>query len=167
MTDMSGTKNDGPLLEIALDRSRLPVSNLSSLLRVLQAALREVARNSDEGRRAFAESPFPVLVTAAATEEDDLVLRFQFEDPVSSSPSSRLSAQAFTAFLAEFKKLYIGQPQRGLWGEAVVGSQRRTYDSDAAKRVDEVRMELQRLDRARLTFDGQTVRFEGDRMEMG
>ena len=70
MNDKSNAKNDGPMLEVALDRSRLPVSNLSSLLRVLQAALREIARSSDEGRRAFAESPYPVLVTAAATEED-------------------------------------------------------------------------------------------------
>jgi hypothetical protein len=167
MTDMNGAKNDGPLLEIALDRSRLPVSNLSSLLRVLQAALREVARGFDEGRRAFAGSPYPVLVTSTATEDDDLVLRFHFEDTVPSTPSSRLSTLTFTAFLEEFKKLYIGQPQRGLWGEAVVGSQRRAHESDAARRVDEVRMELQRFDRARLTFDRQTVRFEGDRMEMG
>lgn len=166
MTYASGNQTSETVLEIAVDQGRLQVSNLSSLLRIVQAALREVAKGVDEGRQAFAQPPYPVLLMSADQQGGELVIRFFFDDPIRSQPYERLSMLTFIAFMEQFKKLYLGQPQRGLWGEAVVRSPKDEYESETARRVDEVRLELQRFTRSRLTFDRQTVRFEGDRMEM-
>ena len=40
-------------LELRIDCRQLPVSSLSSLLRVVQAAIREVARSNEDTRQSF------------------------------------------------------------------------------------------------------------------
>ena len=62
---MSSESKNGPdlgVLTIRLQPSNLSVSYLSSLLRVVQAAVREVARNDDGTRPEFDRNP-PVSYT--------------------------------------------------------------------------------------------------------
>ena len=167
MTTDSSAKADGHSLEIALDHSHLRVSSLSSLLRVVQAALREVARSNDETRQEFSQQPQPVLVLSTQVTERELSLRFLFADPVDSTPMLRLSSQTFSAFVEQFGQLLKGLPQRGLWGESIGGAQSRRYETEAARRLDQVRLELRRFPRARLSYNRHTIKFEGDRMEIG
>ena len=77
-----------------------------------------------------------------------------------------LSSLTFNAFFEQFVQLLKDLPQRGLWGESVGGGQRRSYTSDVERRLDEVRLELKRFPRARLTLDRRSITFEGDRMEI-
>ncbi len=154
------------LLEIALDSANLPVSNLSSLLRVVQAAVREVARSGDETRASFAQQSPPMLQLSATVVGKELVLRLAFADPGDSSPMSRLSKLTFGLFMEQFGQLIKGMPQRGLWGEAFGGAQRGRHESEATRRLDELRRELRRFPRARLTCGARVYRFEGDRMEI-
>ena len=151
---------------LELDCYRLPVSNVSSLLRVLQAALREVARSEDTIRQLFSQRPHPVLHLSTHVNERDLVLRFTFVDPVDSSPLQQLSFSAFSTFVDEFSRFLKTLPQPGLWGDSAGGGPRRRYDSDVARRLDQVRLELRRLSRASLKFNHHTISFEGDQLEI-
>ena len=166
MTTETGSESETRPLEIALGPSRLPVSYLSSLLRVLQAAMREVARSNDGTAAMFSQQPQPVLVVSTATVEGDLVLRFTFGDPLDSTPLTNLSSLTFKAFLEQFSQLVKELPQRSLWGESVGGARPR-YASGVERRLDQVRLELRRFPKARLSFDRHTISFEDDRMEIG
>ena len=166
MATDSGRQSDDHPLEIALDSGYLPVSNVSSLLRTLQAALREVARSSDRPVDAFQEQPHPVLRTSTEVTGEEMVLRFIFFDPRHSLPMSEVSERTFGLFLDAFSEFIKRMPQRGLWGEAVGGARQQTYDSDVTKRMDQLRVELRRFPKARLTFNNRTITFEGDRMEI-
>ena len=146
MTTESRPQTDAHVLEITVHGRRLPVSYLSSLLRVVQAAVREVARHAEGSRDAFAELPQPVLhmvvqsyehepagqlakpsnhVAAAANtrdaDEGGLTLHFSFADPVDSTTLSELSSAAFEAFAEQMVQMLKGLPQRGLWGQPTAG----------------------------------------------
>ena len=164
MTSKSRPQKEENLLEIAIDHDYLPVSSLSSLLRVVQAALREEARSNDDTRESFSQQRQPLLIVSTATRQGELSLRFSFTDPSDSAPLSQLSARTFGAFMDELSRLLKTLPQRGLWGEAAGGVPRRQYESEVARRVDQVRLELQRFPKARLSFNRQTILFEGGRM---
>ena len=166
MTTERGPQTDSGALELVLGGYRLPVSNLSSLLRVLQAALREVARSDDATRQPFLQRPHPVLHLSTQVSELDLVLRFTFVDPLDGSPLPQLSSSAFNTFLDEFSRFLKTLPQRGLWGDSASGAPRRHYESDVARRFDQVRLELRRLSRATLKFNNHTISFEGDQLDI-
>lgn len=166
MTSDRRTETGLPVLEIGLDSCQLPVSYLSSLLRVVQAALREVARSADDTRQPFSQAPQPVLNLSAQVVGGDLVLRFSFADPLDSTPMPRLSERTFESFFEGFRQLLKGLPQPGLWGRSVGGAHRRRHDSEFARRMDEVRLELRRFRRARLCFRSHTILIEGDRVEI-
>ena len=167
MTTESRPDTDAYLLEISVDSRHLPVSYLSSLLRVVQAALREVARRADDTRDLFAKQPQPVLHLTVRPNEEELTLHFSFADPVDSAPLPQLSKSAFNAFVDQFSELLKGLPQRSLWGESIGGARAGRFDSEVYRRLDQVRREMRRFPKARLTFGRQTISFEGDRMEIG
>ena len=154
-------------LELNLGSSELPVSNLSSMLRVVQAALRSVARGNDDTRQPFSESTQPVLKVSSRITEGNLALRFTFVDPADSSPLPQLSSVTFGAFLDQLSQHIQQLPQqRDLWG-ASVGGPHRGHDSELARRLDQVCNQLRRFPRATLRFDDRTIRFERDRIEFG
>ncbi len=154
-------------LEITVDSCNLPVSGLSSLLRVVQAALREVARGDEATREQLSERPQPTLHLSATTDEANLTFRLTFADPTDRTPLLDLSTTTFRAFLSQLRRFVEKIPQRDLWGDAVGGPGRGESHSEAEKRIDQVRQELRRLPKAKLTFEGQSITFEGDRMEIG
>ena len=166
MSTDDGVTGGASLLEISLDRHNLPVSSLSSLLRVLQAALRELARSSDSTRSLFSEPPHPVLRLSAGVSDEDLVLSFLFDLPGETAPSSELSRTAFGQLMGSFADFIKGLPQKGLWGQSVAGPRPQRYNSEVGRRLDELRIELRRFPRARLRYDRRSILFEGDRMEI-
>ena len=166
MVTEGGPVGDGQPLEIVLDAGYLPVSNLSSLLRVLQAALRDVARGDDRSSDPFAEVPHPVLRISTAPRDEGLILRFAFFDELDSNPMTELSERAFGLLLDQLAEFIKRLPQRGLWGESVAGARAPTDDSGVTKRLDQLRVELKRFGKARVRFAGRAITFEGDRMEL-
>ena len=167
MVDDSGPVDDGHILEIVLEAGYLSVSNFSSLLRILQATLRVVARDVDPASDPFAQPPYPVLRMLADAEDDGLVLKLAFFDPLDSTTLDDLCERTFAFFLDRLSEFIKRLPQRGLWGESVAGAQVSVGDSEVTKRLDQIRIELRRLGRARVRFAGRTVTFDGDRVELG
>ncbi len=133
----------------------------------MQAALREVARVDEATREQLSERPQPTLHLSAITDEANLTFRLTFADPTDRTPVLDLSTTTFRAFLSQLRRFVEKIPQRDLWGEAVGGPSRGEFHSEAEKRIDQVRQELRRLTKAKLTFEGRSITFERDRMEIG
>ena len=110
-------------ITLVLDAKSLPVSYVSSTLRVIQAALRDFARSVEGGEALFGGQPQPVLLLDAVTSDaPDLVFELYFADPDDDTPMPELSAQAFEAFIVNFGKMLKRMPQRDLWGVMSSGS---------------------------------------------
>ena len=166
MTAGGQTRADASRLELAVDSGNLPVSSLSSLLRVLQATLREVARGDDDTREVFSQQSQPVLHLFTRIAEGELVMGFAFVGPLDAEAMSEVSERVFGRFLGRLSQLIKTLPQRGLWGDLVAGGRQQRHESGVEQRLDHLRMELRRFPRATLRFQSQAILFEGDRMEI-
>ncbi len=165
---MSNEDRCGPaegVLTVTLDFSVLSVSYLSSLLRILQASLREVARSIDDVRGRFDELPQPVLVVCQLDGGDDLTLQLVFTDADSGGPLTELSATVFGAFMDELGEFIRGLPQPGLWGRAAL-SPPEPDAPELSKRMDQVYREMHRSSKSAISFRGHTIEIEGDRLEI-
>ncbi len=167
MPTQNRLEHEEGLLELILGTGDLPVSYLSSVLRSIQAALREVARTADATREEFQRQPQPVLMLSSLSVEDGLTLRFAFVDPLDSTPMEKFSSQAFQAFIDEFTQFLKRLPQRGLWGETYNRARRKTHDSEITRRLDQVHIELRRFYRSTLRYRGQAIHIEGDQLQIG
>ncbi len=154
-------------LTLALDATSLPVSYVSSTLRVIQAALRDFARGVEGGESLFGGQPQPVLLLDAVTSDGPaLVFQLYFADPDDDAPMPELSARAFDAFIIGFGKLLKRMPQRDLWGTMSSGSSAPRFESETDRRLNELRTELRRFGRAVLRRGGRSITFDGDQLEI-
>ncbi len=167
MTDESRQAPDVDQLMIELHPGRVPVSFLSSLLRVLQAALREVARSDEDTRAQFDQRPQPILVLTKLEADGKLSLNLVFVNPVDSTPIGPLSDRTFDAFLDRFSEFVKGLPQPGLWGGAARRPAPGSFESDLDRRMDQLYREIRRSTKAVLRFKNRTIEIEGDRLEIG
>ncbi len=154
------------VLSIEIAEGSVSVSYMSSLLRVVQAALREVALNTDGARQHFEGRPQPLLAMPAFAGGDSIAMSFVFVDPQDGSPMEPLSAATFDSFLGRLQAYVTSLPQPSLWGGA---SRRppRAPDSEVDRRMDQVYTELRRAARVTLRHGGRSLEFEGARLGIG
>ena len=154
-------------ITLVLDAESLPVSYVSSTLRVIQAALRDFARSVEGGEALFGGQPQPVLLLDAVTSDaPDLVFELYFADPDDDTPMPELSAQAFEAFIVNFGKMLKRMPQRDLWGVMSSGSGAPRFESESERRLNELRTELRHFGRAILRHGARSITFDGDQLEI-
>ena len=166
MTAETQGDREGYELTIGLDPGRVPVSYLSSMLRVIQAALREVAQASEGTRARFEQRPPPILLVSKVDNGPELTFGLHFSEASDYKPMERLSAQVFEAFLDELSRFVRQLPQPSLFGGAARGSPPNALDSQVARRMDQVHRELRRSPRVTLSFRKRRVRIEGESMEI-
>ncbi len=154
------------VLTIEIAERTVSVSYLSSLLRVVQAALREVALDTGGAREHFEKRPQPLLVMPAPAGGDSIAMSFVFVDPQNGNPMEGLSAATFGSFLDRLQGYVTSLPQPSLFGGA---SRRPTREaaSEVERRMDQVYAELRRASRVTLRHGGRSLGFEGDRLEIG
>ena len=152
-------------LHVALDSSRVPVSYVSSLLRLLHAALREVGHANEETRGRFELTRPPILLMSADEDGGEMTLTFHFASPADSAPMEDLSALVFDAFLDRVSQYVRGLPQPSLFGGAAAGVPRRESEDAMTRRMDQVHRELRRSPRVTLSTGGKSLRIEGQSME--
>jgi hypothetical protein len=166
MTSESSYPPDSEQLTIRLEPGSIPVSYLSSLLRVLQATLREVARTDEGTRREFGQRPQPILDLSSLTADSGLSIQVAFAKPGDTPPLRQLSTGIFEAFLDRFTDFVKGLPQPGLWGGAARRPPQRHFETELTRRMDGLYRELRRSPKATMRFQRRTVEIEGDRMEI-
>ena len=164
-----GTPPDTPkhVLTIEIAEGTVSVSYMSSLLRVVQAALREVALDTEGAREHFESRPQPLLAMPALAGGDSIAMSFVFVDPQDGSPMEELSAATFGSFLDRLQAYVTSLPQPSLFGGAVAPAASREADTEVDRRMDQVYAELRRASRVTLRHGGRSLGFEGDRLEIG
>ena len=158
------TVHDQYSLRIVLDRDEVQVSYLSSLLRVLQATLREVGHEDERTRHRFEERPSPVLMVTVSSGESPLGVGMFFSNSSDASPVKDLSRQVFNAFVDRFAEYVSSLPQPSLFGGAAPGSSKRSLDTPLSQRMDQVHRELRRAGKVTIQVGKRTVRIEGESM---
>ncbi len=154
-------------LRLVLAEGPLGVSAMSSLLRVIQAAVRESARDDAAARGLFEEPVAPSLyVTFAPGEGGSSELRFHFEMPDGSDLADEAASNAFSVFVTDLADRVKGLPQPGLWGGAIGGATRSQDETAVARRMGEVYAELRRLPSSVLSFGGREICVDGERVEL-
>ena len=161
--------SDQSTLSIQLHQEKTTVSYLSSLLRVLQAAIREVARGNDRTKQMLDGNPQPQLILSKIGVDDGLTLFLTFALPLDSTPLDELSSQTFDSFLRSFAEFVKRLPQPSLWGGAAprLSHGGLELQSELDRRLDQVYRELRRSDSTTMNFGGRMIEIEGDRMEIG
>ena len=154
-------------LLLIVESHALPVSYVSRTLRVVQAAVREVAREVERGGSMFERQPQPsLLLDVTLPNESEIAFSLYFADPVDDTPMPELSTRAFEPFMEEFGKLLKQMPQRGLWGRMARQTGSHRLRSEADRRLDELRVELRHFRKAVLTHRSKSITFDGDQMEI-
>ena len=164
MSSETDSAMDGQYLVVELHHATIPVSYMSSLLRVLQAALREVALTDAQTREQFSSRPQPVLVMPEVSRDKALALSFAFVHPIDGTPLVSLSDTTFDAFLNHLGKFIAGLPQPGLWGGAARRSPQEPFESELDRRMDQIYVELRRTSKVVLRFRSRSLEIEGDQM---
>ncbi|MCD5400239.1 MAG: hypothetical protein LR120_10935 [Dehalococcoidia bacterium] len=164
MSDSKTSQVETGKLHITLDSNNLQVSYVSSMLRVLQAAVRDIARGVDGAHELFENQPQPVLLLSTEVDGPDLQLQIFFADPANSKPMMDLSAQAFDPFMVQFENLLKLLPQLGLWGRVARRSGPSSIETETDRRLDELRVELRHFSRATLRFGKRSISFNGDQL---
>ena len=154
-------------LILLVESRALPVSYVSRTLRVIQAAVREVARGVEDGGEMFEGQPQPsLLLDVTVPNESEIELSLYFADPADDSPMPELSTRAFEPFIEEFGDLLKQMPQRGLWGRMARQTGSHLLQDEAARRLDELRVELRHFRKAVLKHRSRSISFDGDQMEI-
>ena len=169
MTTDNWTKPDPSAddhLEVAVSSGYVSVSHISSLLRVIQATLREVAQSNEDTFTDFSQKIQPILLLFTATTNQVLVLRFIFSNMHDAILLRDLSSKVFSVFLKRFSQHLKKVPQLELWGASLGGGKRRRYGTILERRMEELRIELRHFPDARLRFHSHYIRIQGDSIEI-
>lgn len=158
-------KNQNHILELILDQGHVPVSYISSLLRTLQAAIREVAVSSENTRSYFDKQPQPTLVLISIVSDEQISMCLGFEDPINKTILPTLSENTFSTFLDKLSEFVMSLPQPSLWGGAARKSSTNP-ESEMSNRMDQVYAELRRAKKVNLKFKTRSIEIEGDRFEI-
>ena len=154
-------------LLLVVESRALPVSYVSRTLRVIQAAVREVAKGIEDGGEMFEGQPQPsLLLDIRVPSETEIEFSLYFADPADDTPMPALSTRAFEPFMEEFGALLKQMPQRGLWGRMARQTGSHRLENEAARRLDELRVELRHFRKAVLTHRSRSITFDGDQMEI-
>ena len=158
---MASDSSDHRLL-LTVRAHNLRVSHVSSTLRVIQAAVREIARTVDQSSSHFEGTSQPILlVDTSASTESCFTLSFYFADS-DDAPIRDLSEQVLGAFMDEFARVLASRSQLGLWGRTARGSGSGELESDIARRLDDLKVLLRRFGTASLKLGDRSITFDGD-----
>jgi len=167
--DHKPPENDGPsTLVLRFSLTTQPVSSLSSLLRTVQAAVRETALATPLGAQRFVEAPHPVLLTSIreSAGEDRLELRFFFADPATSTPEPELSKAAFAAFMDTLEETLKAQPQRMLWDAPARPPRGAGHGGGPSPRIQQMWDDLGRFQNVTLNIGARQITVSGGSVEI-
>ena len=116
-------------LTLTLHDPPFKVSNLSSLFRSIQAAVRETAAAGEPVENLFSNQQGPFLVSEVSTESNgELVLSMWFADR-DNSPLDQRSEETFSRSIAELERTILRGSQHTFWGAPAYQSE--IHDDDS------------------------------------
>jgi len=152
----------GDHLTIRLNSATQHVSGLSSLLRTLQAAVRDAAQKTEAGAKMLAAQPAPVMgVTVRGGAGRPLELAFHFSGP-DGIAIAELDAAAFGAFMSELAAALKITPQRTLWATPLRPLIRSAGDNERMRLFLE---DMSRIGGVEISWGGRMVALSEGRVE--
>ena len=149
---------------IEIQPTPVPVSYLSSLLRIIQAAVRETAFSSNHIDPS--ESHQPILLASLSEEDTKLLIEFSFTDPKTTEHLDILSKSIFQEFFHNFGEHIKTLPQPSLWGPKSSIETKKTVPSVLEKRLSEVYREMKRISKSKITVNSKSVSIEGFNLQL-
>lgn len=163
-----GKSEAGAALLIALKPAAQSVSAVSSLLREVQAALREAGRIDPNTARAFEVDQSPVLMVRITNAADGVSLGFEFADPVTRVPLADISEAVALRFIGALETELKRRPLRTLWGQPAA-ARRRSGEGERdplGDRASMVLAELSRMPAAVVSGAGHLIQIKGETAEI-
>ena len=149
---------------IEIQPTPVPVSYLSSLLRIIQAAVRETAFSSNHIDPS--ERHQPILLASLSEEDTKLLIEFSFTDPKTTEHLDILSKSIFQEFFHNFGEYIKTLPQPSLWGPKSSIETKKTVPSVLQKRLSEVYREMKRISKSKITVNSKSVSIEGFNLQL-
>jgi len=153
-------------LNILIYEKDLSVSYISSLLRTLQAAIREIAISDPSVQNSFNEEKKHILVISNLMFDVSFKFEMIFVDVVERKFNENLSRHVFDKFVLEFISFVRTLPQPGLWGEASPKLWNSNAKSDIEIRMYQVYRELKRCTKVIIESGGKKIEIDGERLQL-
>jgi len=153
-------------LNIYIYEKDLSVSYISSLLRTLQAAIREIAISDASIQNDFNEEKRHILVISNLTFDTSFKFEMIFIDVVERKFNENLSRNVFDKFVLEFISFIRTLPQPGLWGDASPKSWDSKAKSDIEIRMYQVYRELKRCTKVIIESGAKKIEIDGERLQL-
>ena len=153
---------------ITLEYQLLSTSALSSFLRTLQAALREVGRHLPQVGQAFQEKEGPRLVIRRIEGRESLECDLLFVASFSHNVLADVSHKVFESFMTLLIGTLRESSQRTLFGDRLRRPSRkhRALPPELLERIDQLEEELRRFPRQVIRYGGYRVEVKGDIVEI-
>lgn len=164
-----GKSEAGASLVIELTPASQSVSAVSSLLREVQAALREAARTVPDTARMFEGDQSPALTVRFTGAASGVSMQFAFVDAATRAPLARVSDAVATRFMRALEDVLKQRPRRTLWGQQATVALRKSRDGSrdpVAERAAVVLAELGRAHAASVAAVGRRIQLQGDTAEI-
>ncbi len=143
-------------LTLTLHNAPFKVSNLSSLFRSLQAAVRETAAAGEPIESIFSSQQGPFLVTDMHLAEDgSLMLSMWFADR-ENRPLEERSDETFSRTFAELERAILRVPQQTFWGAPAYAYELHADESRILRFISLLRV----FRSATLAYRGRTLTLE-------
>ena len=144
---------------IEIQPAPIPVSYLSSLLRIIQVALRETAFSSSHIDPSASHQP--ILLASLSEKNNKLSIEFSFVDSKTNAYLEMLSESIFEEFFQNFGEYIKTLPQPSLWGPKTSIETKKTFPSVLEKRLSEVYREMKRISKSKITVTSRSISIEG------
>ena len=153
-------------LNILIYEKDLSVSYISSLLRTLQAAIREIAISDPSVQNSFNEGGKHILVISNLMFDVSFKFEMIFIDVVERKFNENLSRHVFDKFVLEFISFVRTLPQPGLWGDASPKLWDANSKSNIEIRMYQVYRELKRCTKVIIESCGKKIEIDGERLQL-
>ena len=158
---MNSNSENSTFIGILIPVRALQVSYASNLLRVIQAAIRELAQSSSQTNQLLSERPPPVLSSIITFSDDESVIKLFFTRSDLQHDLPILTEEIGKMFLNSFREFLSGNSQSSLFGFNVPES-RSQQDSSLHKRYSQVSGLLKRYPGTSLSHAGVSIKFTED-----
>ena len=145
-------------VEIVLPVESFAVSYFSNLLRVIQAAIRELASTFESLKEISDENLRSVLHFTPFTKNGELVLQFSFLHLERDVEMEEFTSIIAPVFFDELLTYLRGNAQTDLWGN-ISPVENLTLSDSMKGRFDRVRKELRRIPGASIGVNNRTIVF--------
>tara|TARA_Y100001960_G_scaffold143120_1_gene151607 strand:+ start:2223 stop:2678 length:456 start_codon:yes stop_codon:yes gene_type:complete len=145
-------------MKIVIPSRKLSATHISTLMRVIQATMREIAGQEVN----YETDSYPVLHCETNVEDDTgaLVYEFMFVDKHTGSAIEEYTNQVGENLVDEVVKYMNGNSQASLWGFSVID--RNKYKDQPISRLEKLRRELNKYPGTYIEHDGRVVEFNGE-----